>query len=144
MRQEDQMKAGAVVMGIIAFSVVILTMLSLCGCTTIRHVPVESVRTEYRDNVREVHTTDSATDIRFVYVKGDTVIDWRDRVKWKERIVRDSIYIERVDSISVPYPVEKPLTRWQQTKMDFGGMALGGVAVAVCIAVVWLIKKIRK
>lgn len=144
MRQEDQMKAGAVVMGIIAFSVVILTMLSLCGCTTIRHVPVESVRTEYRDNVGEVHTTDSATDIRFVYVKGDTVIDWRDRVKWKERIVRDSIYIERVDSISVPYPVEKPLTRWQQTKMDFGGMALGGVAVAVCIAVVWLIKKIRK
>lgn len=138
------MKAGAVVMGIIAFSVVILTMLSPCGCTTTRHVPVESVRTEYRDNVREVHTTDSVTDTRFVYVKGDTVIDWRDRVKWKERIVHDLIYIERVDSIPVPYPVEKPLTRWQQTKMDFGGMALGGVAAAVCIAVVWLIKKNRK
>ena len=48
------------------------------------------------------------------------------------------------DTIRVPYPVEKQLTRWEQTKMDFGGFALGGVAAALCIAVIWLIRKFRK
>ena len=58
----------------------------------------------------------------------------------------DSLKSSRVDSVEkpVPYPVERPLTKWEQTKMDFGGFALGGVAVVLCIAVAWLIKKFRK
>lgn len=48
------------------------------------------------------------------------------------------------DSIPVPYPVEKKLTRWEQTKMDLGGVAIVVLAAVVCIAVVWLIKKFRK
>ncbi len=76
------------------------------------------------------------------------------REKELERLVesqRDSIrelteQLESVksDTIRVPYPVEKQLSRWEQTKMDFGGFALGGVAVVLCIAVVWLIRKIRR
>lgn len=49
----------------------------------------------------------------------------------------------KADSIPVPYPVVRELSRWEQTKMDFGGFALGGVAVAMCIAVVWLARKFR-
>lgn len=60
------------------------------------------------------------------------------------RELRQRLESVKSDSIPVPYPVEKQLTRWEQTKMDFGGFALGGVAVALCIAVVWLIKKFRK
>lgn len=48
------------------------------------------------------------------------------------------------DSIPVPYPVEKQLTKWEQTKMDFGGFAIGAIIAVVCIAVVWLIKKFRR
>ena len=104
-----------------------------CSCTTTKYVPVESVRTEHKDNIHEIHTTDSVTDTRFVYIKGDTVLDYRERIKWKERIVRDSIYIEHTDSIQVPYPVEKPLTKWQHVKMDFGGIAIGGLLAAVLL-----------
>ena len=50
----------------------------------------------------------------------------------------------KADSIRVPYPVERPLSRWEQTKMDLGGFALGGVAAALCVAVIWLIRKFRK
>lgn len=50
----------------------------------------------------------------------------------------------KADTISVPYPVEKQLTRWEQTKMDFGGFALGGLAIGLSIVVLWLIKKFRK
>lgn len=108
----------------------LLIMLTLlCGCANTKYVPVEKVRTEYKDKIREVHTTDSVTDTRFVYVKGDTVIDWRDRVKWREKLVHDTINIERTDSIPVPYPVEKELTKWQQAKQDFGGYAFAAVFI---------------
>lgn len=48
------------------------------------------------------------------------------------------------DSVPVPYPVEKELTRWEQAKMDLGSAAMVVLAAVVCIAVVWLIKKFRK
>lgn len=116
---------------------------TLSGCTPTRYVPVETVRTEYKDRVREVHTTDSVTDTRFVFVKGDTVVDYRDRVKWRDRFVHDTCVVVKTDTVSVPYPVERELSWWQQTKMDFGGMALGAVAVVLCIAVVWLARRRR-
>lgn len=87
-----------------------------------------------------------------------TVYRYSSREKELERelLMRDSV-IERLrtelssikaDSIPVPYPVpypvEKKLTRWEQAKLDVGGMAIGGFALALCIAVVWLIKKFRK
>ena len=83
-----------------------------------------------------------------------TVYRYSSREKELERelLMRDSV-IERLrtelssvktDSIPVPYPVEKKLTRWEQTKLDVGGMAIGGFAIALCIAVVWLIRKFRK
>lgn len=122
----------------------LVTALCLCSCTSTRYVPVETVRTEYKDRVHEVQTVDSVTDTRFVYVSGDTVVSWRDRVKWRERVVRDTVRVIRTDTVREPYPVERELTRWERTKMDLGGVAFGGLAVAVCIAVVWLIKKFRR
>lgn len=50
----------------------------------------------------------------------------------------------KADSIPVPYPVERKLTKWEQTKQDVGGYALVALAAVVCVAVVWLIKKFRK
>ena len=90
---------------------------------------------------------DSVTDTRFVFIKGDTVIDYRDRVKWREREVHDTLYINRTDSINVPYPVEQKLSRWEQTKMNFGGMAMsatGVLFVTLSIAVVWIVKIKRR
>lgn len=48
------------------------------------------------------------------------------------------------DSIPVPYPVERKLTRWERAKMDFGGEAIVALAVVASAAVVWLIRKFRK
>lgn len=117
--------------------------MALCGCTHTVYEPVETVRTEKDVVTRWLTDTVIQNDTRFVYIKGDTVIDWRDR--WRERTkeVHDTLYIERTDSVPVPYPVERKLTKWEQTKMDFGGIAIGVIVTIVCAAVVWLIK-IRK
>jgi hypothetical protein len=44
---------------------------------------------------------------------------------------RDTVH----DSIPVPYPVEKRLTKWQQAKVDWGGWALFVLIVLVVIAI---------
>ncbi len=118
----------------------------MCGCKTTQYVPVETVRTEYRDRVNTEYVVDSVVDNHYVYIKGDTVIDWRDRVKWRDREVHDSIYINKTDTIRVPYPVERKLSRWEQTKMDLGGFAFWalGISLAAVGILAWIARKRRK
>lgn len=118
------------------------------GCARKVYVPVESTvsRTDtiYSAKVRvdSVIMRDSVA----VFQKGDTVLitKYRDRYRVKE--LTDTVYQSAIDSvkISVPYPVERELSRWERTKMDFGGMAIGALVIALCVAIAWLIKKIRK
>lgn len=118
------------------------------GCSRKVYVPVESVvsRTDtiYSAKVRvdSVIMRDSVA----VFQKGDTVLitKYRDRYRVKE--LTDTVYQSAIDSVkvSVPYPVERELSRWERTKMDFGGMAIGALVIALCVAVAWLIKKFRK
>lgn len=84
---------------------------------------------------------------RVVYVASHCEKELEHTVRQQDSTIKSlRLLLESVksDSIPVPYPVEKRLTRWEQTKMDFGGFALGAVGAVVCIAVVWLIKKFRK
>lgn len=84
---------------------------------------------------------------RTVYVSSRREKELEHEVRQRDSII-DSLRLRlasvKSDSIRVPYPVERPLSRWEQTKMNLGGFALGGVAVALCIAVVWLIRKFRR
>lgn len=116
----------------------------LCGCTRTVYEPVETVRTEKDVVTRWLTDTVIQNDTRFIFVKGDTVIDWRDR--WRERTkeVHDTVYIERTDSVPVPYPVERELSRWERVKVDYGGFALGLVGSVLAVAVIWLAKKFRR
>lgn len=126
---------------------VLLCIISV-GCTRRMYVPVETVRTEYKDRVLSQARIDSVfqRDSVSVFISGDTVRieKWRDRIKYRDREVHDTLMRVRRDSVAVPYPVERKLTRWEQAKMDMGGVAMGGLAVALCIAVIWLIRKFRK
>ncbi len=132
----------------VAFAVsLVLVMMLLCalfGSCITKYVPVESVRTEYRDRDVERLVADTVHNTRLVWVKGDTVVDIREKEHIRRVEIHDTCYVVRTDSVAVSYPVERSLTRWEQTKMDFGGFALGGIAVVLCIAVVWLIRKFRR
>lgn len=131
-----------------ALLAVIMILLALAvmvsGCMRTTYVPVESVRTEYRDRDVERVVTDTVRDTRLVWVKGDTVVDIRDRWHTQREYVHDTCYIGRTDSIPVPYPVERKLSRWEQTKMDFGGVAIGGLIAVVCFIALWLARKFRR
>lgn len=83
----------------------VLLAILLTGCKTkMIHVPVEIVKTEYKDKyLRDsVYLHDSV----FMKIKGDTVWMEKYRYLYRDKFVRDSIFIN--DSIQVPYPVEVP------------------------------------
>lgn len=119
-------------------------LFAVAACTPTKYVPAETVRTEYRDRGVERIVTDTVRDTRLVWVKGDTVREIRQSERIRLVAVHDTCFVEHVDSIRVPYPVERKLSRWERAKMDFGGFAMGGFVIAVCVAVAWLIKKFRK
>ena len=122
--------------------IVALLLFSLTGCRSrIQYVPVESIRTEYKDRLQRdsIYVQDSV----FVRDKGDTVFIDRWRYVYKDKLITDTLFVN--DTIRVPYQIEKQLSRWQQTKMDVGGWAIGvlsGVLVlGVWYVVRWLIRK---
>lgn len=127
--------------------VMVLTLLSLAGCKTVKFVPVPEYHTLYKTRVDTVQRWDSVyfRDSVFIAAKGDTVFltktHWRERFRNVYHIKADTV-MQR-DSIPVPYPVEKPLTKWQRWKMDLGGWAMGVAAVLVILVIIKVTKIVR-
>jgi len=116
------------VISYIIFVVVLLVLVyAFAGCKTKTvYVPVESVKTEYVNN----HTQDSVHlyDSVFVKEKGNTVRVEKYKYLYRDKLIRDSVYV--TDSIRVPYPVIEHrevnrLYTWQIVLMCLGGILLG-------------------
>ncbi|TGY70923.1 hypothetical protein E5339_08300 [Phocaeicola sartorii] len=118
-----------------------IALLLLFGsCRSIRYVPVETIRTD--SLYLSVHEHDSIHIKDSVYVKekGDSVIVDRWHTVYRDRIIHDTIYVEKEKEVMVPYPVEKELTWWQKTKLELGEFSIG-VILVLLIVVIWLVKK---
>lgn len=123
----------------------LLLMHFLCGCST-KYVAVPEYHTEYVSKTDTFIKRDSIMkhDSVYVSVKGDTVtvekwsVLYRDR--WREKSVYDTII--KVDSIRVPYPVERKLTKWQAFQIKAGAAVLYlAVAIGLFWLLLWLIRK---
>lgn len=112
----------------------------LTGCRSTEYVPVETVKTEYKDRVREVHDTTMVQDTRLIYVKGDTVLDIRYRDRTRNVYLHDTLWYVCTDSVQVPYPVEKELTKWEQFKVDYSTYIILALTFGLVI-VIWLVRK---
>ena len=125
------------------YTFILILLLCLCNsCSTIKYIPVETVKTEYHNN----YLRDSIFryDSIFVKEKGDTVFMERYRYLYRDKIVRDSIFVS--DTIRIPYPVEvtkevkKPLSGWQNFQVWCGRMALA-VLLLIVMYFVFTLKK---
>lgn len=113
----------------------------ICSCRTVKYVPVETIKvdTTYINKLQR----DSIYLLDSVYIKEkeDTVLIEKYKYLYRDKLVRDTLYMAKTDSIQVPYSVEKELTRWQQFRMDFGGWAMCIVVISILILIVYKIKK---
>ena len=117
----------------LTFLVVLIFVLSGCKTKTILQ-PVEKIKIEYRDRFKtdSIHNTDSI----LIYQKNDTV--YLSSIKWRERFVKDTISVLRVDSI--PYPVEvikyiNELNKWQRLRLNALNWVLGIIGVFVAFKI---------
>ena len=104
-----------------------IVALLLVGCKGQERI-VETVRTEYKDRLVEKIDTVSVKDSTFVYVKGDTLYIYKYRDRWREKIVRDTSYIMKTDSIEIPVYIEKKLS-FQDKVME----SLKGMFICFCV-----------
>ena len=74
----------------------------------------------------------------------DTVYKYKERETVRYISLRDTLYIEKRDSVSVPYPVERQLTKWEAVRMRLGDISLIAFIAGLLYVVVWLIKRRRK
>lgn len=147
-----------------------LTAILTTGCTRKVYVPLEGetvIETRYIERVDTVTVTvpvpaqsvenvtaDTTSHLETDVARSDCWLDSLGRLHHtlKNKPVelpaqvpvksfeRDSIvYRDR----PVPYPVERGLSRWEQVKMDFGGFALGAVAVGLLTAGIRLWRRKR-
>ena len=129
---------------IILSIITILLMSAIWSCRSVQYVPVEVIKTDttYINKIQR----DSIYQLDSVYIrdKGDTVLITKTRYLYRDKLIRDTVYMNHVDSVQVPYPVEKELTRWEQFRLDVGGWAFGIIIIATLIIVRWLVYKSRK
>ena len=125
---------------------ILMAVALLTGCKT-QYIPVP----EYHEIV--VHHADTLLrvdsvqlrDSVIIRLQGDTIVQevwrWRDRVKYDTRIVyRDSI---RVDSVRVPYPVERKQTAWERTMQNVGKISLFLIVTSICFMLVYSLLRAR-
>ncbi len=123
----------------ILFLAVIATM--LYSCKSVKYIPVETTKIEYRYN--RVRDSVVHYDSVYVYDKGDTLILERYKYLYKNRIVKDSIFVN--DTIRIPYPVEvvkqikTPLSSFQNFQIRCGRLVLFAL-LFVAIYFVWKLK----
>jgi len=127
-------------------SCILISLLS--GCKSVQYVPLETVRTDSVYIDRYQHDSIYQRDSVFVnrWTAGDTV--YQDKVVWKyvyrDKVVYDTVAILRSDSVRVPYPVERRLTKWEQVRLNVGGWAIGAVIIFILIVVGIIVYKLKQ
>jgi hypothetical protein len=132
-------------------SIITIAVLSLLllSCKSIQYVPVEKVVTEYKTNTvhDSVYLEVLKHDSVIVEKLGDTVVISKWHTLYKDKL-KEVIRIDtliKIDSVQVPYPVERKLTKWEQTKMNVGGVSIGiCIAFVAIMIIVFLVKAYRK
>lgn len=127
---------------LLAVFVGLLAVACLVGCKTTKYVPMDKV--VYRESVR--HDTLRKRDSVYIHdsvstsQKGDTI--FRDR--WHRETVLKEIYKNKTDSfikrdsIPVPYPVEKELSKWEKFQLKYAIWSMG-VTCALLIVLSFII-----
>ena len=125
-------------------AMLVLLAMAVTSCRSVRYVPVETVKHDsvyFNKVVRDsIHVKDSV----LVIVKGDTVTEFRYKYVYRDKAKTDTLYVNRTDTIRVPYPVEAKLTKWQRFKMEAGGYAIALAVILVIAVAGYFVMKIRK
>ena len=142
MDKEEILEWLARILGAIIVAVLLVVITAaFSSCTRTMYVPVTSVQ---HDSIYlHTHSRDSIVvrDSVTIRERGDTVWLERWRIEYRDRIRTDTAYIERRDSIAVPYPVERKLSRKERFYMSAGRVAVPLAGAGIALTAIWLYRR---
>ena len=145
---------------------VLAAIVWLCSCKQNEYIPIEVVKTEVvhqTDSIKKKVETNKETNTiiregrpedsvllaklgiklsaneRLLILQQQQISDITNELK--EVHSKDSV---RSDTVQVPVPVERKLSRWEQTCLDYGRVMMGGTIVAIIAIIIWLISWIKR
>lgn len=170
--------------------IIIIIILSIFSCRSVRYVPVETetiendsiFRSDSLSTNKEINRKDSSSiiervkEIDSLVIKDSSVITVdiqgnvlkRERYREKEsyntkelqrkefqyreleskykelKYKYEALLNEKQKKIKVPYPVEKPLSWWQNLKLQLGGLVMSAIVILILIVVGKIIYKLKK
>ena len=116
----------------IVFLLIVLWLFTSCKSKTVS-VPVESVKTEYKD--KYLRDSIYLKELVRIYQKGDTVFKDSTVYKYKDRVKTDSIFIRDTIRIPLPVPIKgdtiytNKLNWYQEACMWFTSLVLVALAL---------------
>lgn len=128
--------------GVLLWMLIILlagfVLIGLGACRSVRYIPVESVR--HDSVVTILHHRDSIYQHDSVYIKekADTVLIERWHTRWRDRVSHDTLYMSKTDTIMIPVPVERKLTKAERTYITIGKWSVGAVTGLVLAAICFI------
>lgn len=128
---------GALLLALL-LSVILLTLASGCSPRIVEHIRYQHDTTYVvrRDSVR-FYDRDSI----YIREKGDTVYQYVEKWRWRDRVRVDTFYRTRIDSVAVErtkiVEVEKPLSGWRKWQIGAFWWLVG----AVVLLLLWTFRK---
>ena len=96
------------VLAVLAFAAFCILVFSLASCGASKTIVKEGeVRTEWRDRYTERRDSIYLHDSVYIHSKGDTVYLERWHTRIRDRTLRDTLYLHKIDSVYVETQVKK-------------------------------------
>lgn len=121
-------------------------LLMLSGCRSVQYVPVETIKHDsiYLSTLQ--HDSVYLYEYINVYQKADTVYKEKVITKYKEKLLTDTIYINKVDSVYQEriVEVEKKLSTAQKSLISMGKLFIALVVLLLAWLGFKLYRKLKK
>lgn len=125
-------------------SMLVFIIFMLASCRT-EYIPIESVRYDSIYFAKLQKDSIYIQDSIYIKEKGDTVFVDKFKYIYKYVNIQDTCFIEKTDSILIPYPIERKLTWWERKTQNLGDWIVDLIIIFILYRLLgWLIKKTRK
>ena len=119
----------------------------LTSCKSVKYIPVSEYHTEYKVKTDSFVKRDSVwvKDSVWLWMKGDTVYKERWHTEHNDRYVyrNKTDTVMKTDSVRVPYPVGRELSRWEKVKLDWF-IPILSVGLGVTGILLWISRTRRR
>lgn len=107
------------------------------GCCATKEVIKWQRDTTYIEKIQvdSIYKRDSV----MVREKGDTVYIYKEKIRDRYRLIRDTVRLVKIDSVDRPYPVEveKPLSAFRKAEIEAFPWLVG----AIVLLLIWTFRK---